>query len=109
MGTAHLMFTNPVMGRPGPGRSPDPLQMVKLGTSGLETTLLGFGTGVKAGMRQSALTRQAREKSIAAIRHAYDRGIRMFDNADTYGSHQLIAEALKTMDREKLTLTSKIW
>lgn len=33
----------------------------------------------------------------------------MFDNADTYGTHGLVAEALKGMDREEVILTSKIW
>jgi len=33
----------------------------------------------------------------------------MFDCADTYGTHSLVAEALKGMDREEIVLTSKIW
>jgi aryl-alcohol dehydrogenase-like predicted oxidoreductase len=33
----------------------------------------------------------------------------MFDCADTYGTHGIMAEALKYMDRDQLTITSKIW
>jgi aryl-alcohol dehydrogenase-like predicted oxidoreductase len=33
----------------------------------------------------------------------------MFDNADSYGTHDIVAEALKGMEREKVVLTSKIW
>jgi aryl-alcohol dehydrogenase-like predicted oxidoreductase len=109
LGTAHLLFENPLYGVAKRFISPDPLQPVSLGKSGLKTTLLGVGTGVSGGNRSSYLARQDASKSVAVLRHAYDRGIRMFDCADTYGTHGLLAEALKGMDREKLVLTSKIW
>lgn len=109
LGTAHLMFQNPLYGATGRFTSVDPLQRVELGKTGIRPTLLGMGTGVSGGNRSSYLTRQERDKSIATLRHAYDRGIRMFDNADTYGTHGLVAEALKGMDREEIVLTSKIW
>ena len=109
LGTAHLMFHNPLYGATGRFSSVDPLQKVALGKTGLETTLLGYGTGIHGGNRSSFLTRQDRAKSVATLRHAYDRGIRMFDCADTYGTHGLVAEALKGMEREEILLTSKIW
>lgn len=109
LGTAHLLFENPLYGVAKRFISPNPLQPVSLGKSGLRTTLLGVGTGVSGGGRSSYLARQDTSKSIAVLRHAYDRGIRMFDCADTYGTHGLMAEALTGMDREKLVLTSKIW
>ena len=108
-GTAHVLFANPIYAAVSQLVSADPVQKIKLGKSGLETTLIGFGSGVSATNRSSALTRQDHDKSIAAIRHAYDRGIRMFDTADAYGSHGLIGEAMKSMDRSKIMLTSKIW
>ena len=109
LGTAHLMFNNPLYGSSGRFTSADPLQRITLGKTGLNPTLLGVGTGVSAGNRSSFLTRQDAAKSVATLRHAYDRGFRMFDSADTYGTHKLVAEALKGMERDKLTLTSKIW
>jgi len=109
LGTAHLMFHNPLYGATGRFLSVDPLQRVALGKTGIKPTLLGVGTGISGGNRSSYLTRQDKAKSIATLRHAYDRGIRMFDCADTYGTHGLVAEALKGMDREELVLTSKIW
>jgi len=109
LGTAHLLFNNPLYGISGRFTSADPLQDVVLGKSGLKTTLVGFGTGVSGGKRSSFLTRQDASKSVATLRHAFDRGFRMFDCADLYGTHGLMAEALKGMDREKLTLSSKIW
>jgi len=109
LGTAHFMFENPLYGKARRFPSADPLQPVELGKTGLNPSLLGFGTGVWASNRSSFLTKQDRDKSTALLRHAYDRGFRMFDCADTYGTHGIMAEALKSMDREKLMLTSKIW
>ncbi len=110
LGTAHILFANPLFASPS-GRFPssNPVQIIKLGKSGIQTTLLGVGTGVHAGNRNSFLTRQERQKSVALIQHAYDRGIRNFDCADTYGTHDLVSEALAKKNRADYTLTSKIW
>lgn len=109
LGTAHVLFSNPLYAHAPKSPSVDPLQKVKLGKSGLETTLLGVGTGVHATNRSSFLTKQEKNKSLGLLRHAYDKGFRNFDCADTYGTHWMMAEVLPRMDREKLTLTSKIW
>ncbi|MCF6356276.1 MAG: aldo/keto reductase [Draconibacterium sp.] len=109
LGTAHILLSAPLYSCNTKPVSINPLQTIKLGNSGIETTMLGFGTGVHAGNRTCFLTKQARQKSIALLRHAYDRGIRNFDCADTYGTHGFMKEALQNMEREKLTLTSKIW
>ena len=108
LGTGYLMFSNPITGCTSITSS-DPFQIVKLGKSGLETTLLGMGCGVHSSMRTSFLTRQEKSKSVALVRYAYDAGVRFFDGADLYGSHGIIAEALKDIPREKIMLSSKIW
>ena len=107
LGTAHLMFHNPL--RAGSIKNTNPVQRVKLGKSGLEPSLIGFGTGVHATNRTSFLTRQDRQKSIDLLRFGYDKGIRFFDCADTYGTHGMVAEALKNKNREEYFLSSKIW
>lgn len=109
LGTAHLLFNNQLNASEKPIYSKDPTQLVMLGNSGITTSLLGMGTGVHGGNRSSAITRQDKSKSIEAIQYALERGVRFFDCADTYGTHQLVAEALKNEDRHKLTLSSKIW
>ncbi|MGQ7869879.1 aldo/keto reductase [Sunxiuqinia sp. sy24] len=109
LGTAHLLFNNPLLASDKPMRSNDPLQRIKLGQSGLEASLIGIGTGVHAGGRTSFLTRQDKCKSLGVIEHAYERGIRFFDCADSYGTHPLMKETLEKMDRDKITLCSKIW
>ncbi|WP_372932362.1 aldo/keto reductase [Mariniphaga sediminis] len=109
LGTAHMLFSNSLTACQTKYASIDPLQKVKLGKSGLETTLLGIGTGVHAGNRSAFLTRQDKQKSLSLLHHAWEKGIRFFDCADSYGTHSLVAEAMKKMNRDELTLTSKIW
>jgi aryl-alcohol dehydrogenase-like predicted oxidoreductase len=108
-GTAHLMFAPLFASGSLTNVDINPLQRIKLGKSGIETSLLGFGTGVNGGSRSSFLTRQDKMKSIATLVHGYNRGIRYYDLADTYGTHGLMKEALKEMDRNEVTLGSKIW
>lgn len=88
-------------------RSADPFQKITLGKTGIKTTLLGMGTGFNGGNRSSAITRAGNAESV--IRYAFDKGIRFFDCADTYGTHPFIVKALKDIRREKYTLSSKIW
>ena len=52
LGTGYLMFSNPITGCTNIS-SADPFQTVKLGNSGLETTLLGMGCGVHGVKRTS--------------------------------------------------------
>jgi aryl-alcohol dehydrogenase-like predicted oxidoreductase len=41
--------------------------------------------------------------------NGYDHGLRFFDAADSYGSHPHVAEALKHVSRDKVTVLSKSW
>jgi aryl-alcohol dehydrogenase-like predicted oxidoreductase len=109
MGTAHVLFTSPLHSCQSNLNSVNPFQKVKLGQSGIETTLIGIGTGVHAGNRKSFLTRQEKNKSLDTLLYAYNKGIRNFDTADTYGTHQLLGEAMNKMNRDELNVTSKIW
>ncbi|MFA5817235.1 MAG: aldo/keto reductase [Bacteroidales bacterium] len=89
------------------GLSTDPFQVVKLGKSGLKTTLLGMGTGFSGYNRSSNITRAGVAESL--IRQAFEKGIRFFDCADSYGTHPSTAAALKGIPRENYLLSSKIW
>jgi aryl-alcohol dehydrogenase-like predicted oxidoreductase len=85
----------------------DTLKGVSLGNSGLRTTFLGMGTGFSGYDRSSGIIRSGVSGSV--IRLAYDRGIRFFDCADSYGTHSSVAYALRDVPRESYTLCSKIW
>jgi len=90
-----------------PRRAPDPFRTITLGKTGISTTLLGMGTGYNGGNRSSAITRAGVAESV--IKYAYDKGIRFFDCADSYGTHPFTEKALRGIPREKYTLGSKIW
>jgi aryl-alcohol dehydrogenase-like predicted oxidoreductase len=85
----------------------DPFQVVTLGRSGIKSTLLGMGTGFSGYNRSSNITRAGVAESI--IRQAYEKGIRFFDCADSYGTHPFTAAALKGVPRESYTLSTKMW
>ncbi len=86
-----------------------PDEVVPLGNTGLKTSRVGFGTGMRGFNRQSNQTRSGQEHFTALIRSCLDHGIRLFDSADLYGSHTFLANALQDVRREEYCLVSKIW
>jgi predicted aldo/keto reductase-like oxidoreductase len=92
-----------------PAEELNPFKLIKLGKSGIKTSLLGMGTGFSGGNRSSAITRAGRESAISLIRYAYDTGVRFFDCADSYGTHTHLAAALKGIPRTDYTIGTKIW
>jgi predicted aldo/keto reductase-like oxidoreductase len=80
-----------------------------LGKTGIQCTLLGMGTGVKAWNGQSALTRKGDEAFYGLVRHAYASGIQYFDVADMYGSHAYMKKLMADgeVERDKITLLTK--
>ena len=87
--------------------SPASLLNVRLGNSGLNTSFLGMGTGFIGGNRSSSIIRAG--NAVELIRQAYDKGIRFFDCADSYGTHPYTAKALSGIPRDTYLLSSKIW
>jgi aryl-alcohol dehydrogenase-like predicted oxidoreductase len=85
----------------------DPFSKITLGKTGIQTTLLGMGTGYSGYNRSSNITRAGVAESL--IRQAYEKGIRYFDCADSYGTHPFAAAALKGIPRENYTLGTKMW
>ncbi|MDR2469937.1 MAG: aldo/keto reductase [Tannerella sp.] len=82
---------------------------IKLGNSGLKVSRIAMGTGSVGGNKSSNQTRLGMEKFVKLAHHAYERGIRFYDMADSYGSMPFVGEAIRTLPREKVTLLSKIW
>ena len=89
--------------------APNPFKIVPLGKTGINVSLLAMGTGTHGGVRETDQTRLGREKLIALLKDGYERGVRLFDTADKYGSHSHVAAALKGIPRGRYALTSKIW
>lgn len=81
------------------GRSTTGLPTKPLGTSGMDITRVGFGAWAIGGAGYAfGWGTQEDEDSIAAIRHAVERGINWIDTAAVYGlghSEEVVARALR--------------
>ena len=84
------------------------LELIELGKSGIKTSRLAQGTGTRGGGRHSNQTRPGFQHFVGLMQHAYDRGVRLFDLADQYGSHIYFREALRHIPREDITILSKV-
>ena len=79
---------------------------VTLGKSGVKVTRLAFGTGTFAGRMQREL---GQDEFTRLVRYAYDRGIRFFETAESYGDmHRMLGVALKGIPRDTYRLMSKV-
>jgi predicted aldo/keto reductase-like oxidoreductase len=87
----------------------DPYDMVALGKTKIKVSRVGFGTGMRGGNRQSNQTRLGKERFENLLRFSYDRGVRLFDLADLYGTHPYVIPALQGIPREKFAVVSKLW
>ncbi len=87
----------------------DPYERVPLGKTKIKVTRVGFGTGMRGGKRQSNQTRLGKETFENLLKTAYERGVRLFDVADLYGTHPYLASALRKMPREDYVINTKIW
>jgi len=84
--------------------------IVPLGSkTGLKATRIGAGTGMGGWMRASNQTRLGEKAFSELINYEYDKGVRLFDSADIYGSGPFLGRALKGKPRDSYFLVSKIW
>ncbi len=87
----------------------DPYGSVVLGQSKLKVSRVCLGTGASGWQRESNQLRLGKEKFEALLKGSYDRGVRMFDLADLYGTHPYLIPALSGIPRDKFSLVTKIW
>ncbi len=82
---------------------------VTLGSTGIKTSRLAMGTGTVGSGHHSNQTALGIKGLSDLLLNGYDHGLRFFDAADSYGSHPHVAEALKHVPRDKVTVVSKTW
>jgi aryl-alcohol dehydrogenase-like predicted oxidoreductase len=82
---------------------------VMLGKTGIQTSRLAMGTGTVGYAHHSNQTKLGIKGLSDLLLNGYDHGLRFFDCADSYGSHPHVAEALKHVPRDKVTVLSKSW
>lgn len=79
---------------------------VTLGKSGVKVTRLAFGTGTFSGRTQREL---GQDQFTRLVGYAYDRGIRFFETAESYGEmHKMLGVALKGIPRDSYRLMTKV-
>jgi predicted aldo/keto reductase-like oxidoreductase len=79
---------------------------VGLGKSPVKVTRLAFGTGSYSGAIQREL---GQAQFTKLVRYAYDRGIRFFETAESYGDmHRMLGVALKGVPRDSYRIMSKV-
>jgi aryl-alcohol dehydrogenase-like predicted oxidoreductase len=82
---------------------------VTLGKTGIQTSRLAMGTGTVGSAHHSHQTALGVKGLSDLLLNGYDHGLRFFDSADSYGSHPHVAEALKHVPRDKVTVLTKTW
>jgi aryl-alcohol dehydrogenase-like predicted oxidoreductase len=82
---------------------------VTLGKTGIQTSRLAMGTGTVGSGHHSHQTALGVKGLSDLLLNGYDHGLRFFDSADSYGSHPHVAEALKHVPRDKVTVLTKTW
>ncbi len=80
---------------------------IVLGKTGIKTSRLACGTGTIGYNHHSNQTALGLKGLGDLLWRGYDNGLRFFDTADSYGSHPHVAEALKHVPREKVTILTK--
>jgi aryl-alcohol dehydrogenase-like predicted oxidoreductase len=87
----------------------DPYAVIPLGKTPLRVSRVCLGTGMRGGGRESNQTRLGKEKFEALIRGSFERGVTLFDLADSYGTHPYVAPALNGIPRDRYSIVTKIW
>ncbi len=80
---------------------------IVLGNTGIKTSRLACGTGTIGSGHHSNQTALGLKGLGDLLWRGYDNGLRFFDTADSYGSHPHVAEALKHVPREQVTILTK--
>lgn len=76
---------------------------VKLGSSGLVVSKLGFGT-FDFGVRSLGIVP---EEGCRILSEAHRLGVSFWDTSDDYGSHPHIAAALRVIPRKRVVISTK--
>jgi 1-deoxyxylulose-5-phosphate synthase len=82
---------------------------ITIGKTGIQTSRLAMGTGTVGAGHHSHQTALGVQGLSDLLLNGYDHGLRFFDSADSYGSHPHVAEALKHVQRDKVTVLTKTW
>jgi aryl-alcohol dehydrogenase-like predicted oxidoreductase len=81
------------------------MEYTTLGRTGLKVSVAGLGCGGNSKIGQGA--GQSDDQSVALIRRAIDLGVNFFDTARGYGTEKVLGEAIKSVPRDSVVVSSK--
>jgi aryl-alcohol dehydrogenase-like predicted oxidoreductase len=110
LGVGGLVVARPQIARAqAPSAHFDPYALVRLGNTPLKVSRVCLGTGMSGSMRSSNHTRMGKQALETLIRESFERGTRLFDLADLYGTHPYVIPALKGIARDRYQIVTKVW
>jgi len=80
---------------------------VELGDTGILVSELCFGSGTNGWSGNSNQTRLGKDFFVDLLIYAFEKGIRFWDSADQYGSHEHVKAAIREVGRENVVFTTK--
>lgn len=83
---------------------PNGLPKCRLGKTGIETSILGMGTGMSGGRPYYDMGETA---FVELMHHAFDQGVRYIDTAQNYRTHVYVEHALRGWKREDFYILTK--
>ncbi len=81
------------------------MEYVSLGHTGLRVSVAGLGCGGNSRLGMGKGKSQA--EAVALVRQALDLGVNFFDTAASYGTEELIGEALREVPRDRVVIATK--
>ncbi len=82
------------------------MEFITLGRTGLSVSKVGLGCGGFSRLGQSY--GKSVEHSVSVVRSAMDFGINYIDTAISYGTDSIVGQALASVDRDKVVVSSKV-
>jgi L-galactose dehydrogenase len=83
------------------------MEYVALGRTDLKVSVAGLGCG---GFSRLGLgTGKSEADAVALIREALDLGVNLLDTAAVYGTEAIVGEAIKSIPRDRVVITTKAW
>ena len=83
------------------------MELVDFGKTGFRVPRLSIGTGTHGAHRSSEQTKLGIDGLADLLVQAADLGVTFWDTADQYGAHPHVAEALRRVHRDQITLATK--
>ena len=100
-------FSNSALAFPRPMQKFAATDTITLGNTGIKTSRLAMGTGTVGSGGRSHQTSLGLQGLSSLLQNGYDQGLLFVDSADGYGSHPHVADALKHVKRDKVTILTK--